>query len=182
MSGPNRLDVQGTHFGTHLANRDPIVGSHPLTFEQPNDFDRNVTLGNDAVHGHCIQCVDGILAKVEWENQRKDLTRRVMGGRLIKRGNYKYCNVTDHFELRRMLGFARPVPRHTAVIAGMCRLYRIDGQHADTLTALGDRYTVERVQYLYVVEQPTDVDGEITLGYRTTDHGSTMALHRIQTA
>lgn len=72
-----------------------------------------------------------------------------------------------------MLGFARPVPCHTAVVAGMCRLYRIDGQHADTLTALGDRYTVERVQYLYVVEQPTDVDGEITLGHRTTDHGST---------
>lgn len=74
MSRSDGFYVEGTHLLTHFADGDPVVGGDSLAVEQPHNFDRNVTLGDDAVYRHRIHGIDGILTKVERENQRKDFT------------------------------------------------------------------------------------------------------------
>lgn len=70
VPGTYGLYVKCAHLGTHLANRDSVVGRDSLSVHKPNDLDRQVSFRYDAVDRHRIQRIDRILTKVKGENHR----------------------------------------------------------------------------------------------------------------
>lgn len=80
-----------------------------------------------------------------------------------------------------MFRTASLVTSDAGINTGMRWLHGIDREHADSLTTFHDGNPIQRVKYFYIVIDPANVDGEVTLGHGTTDRSCAEQVERLFT-